>query len=55
MASILAGIVLVIAAVFLWAGVLTLGHAVAILMGVTGLLLIIWYAAPARYYGRRGQ
>jgi hypothetical protein len=52
MFAVLAGIALVIIAVILWLGNITVGHALAILIGVIGVLLIGWWAAPTAW-GRR--
>jgi hypothetical protein len=42
MISVLVGIVLVIVAVILWVGSMSLAHAVAILIGLIGILVILW-------------
>lgn len=49
MFSVIAGIVLVIVAVILWFGHVTLDHAVAILIGVVGVLVILGGIVPGRY------
>ena len=53
MLAVLFGIALVIVAVVLWIGGLSVAHALAIMIGATGILLIAWYAAPATAWGRR--
>ena len=53
MLAVLFGIALVIVAVVLWVGGLSLVHAVAILIGVTGALLVAYWAAPGNMWGRR--
>jgi hypothetical protein len=53
MFAVLAGIALVITAVILWLGNVTVAHALAILIGVIGILLIGWWAAPGAW-SRRG-
>jgi len=53
MASIIAGIILIIVAVFLWAGTLTLVHAAAITIGVVGVLILLFGAVPVAYIRRR--
>jgi hypothetical protein len=47
--SVIAGITLVIVAVILWFGHVTLDHAVAILIGVVGVLVILGGIVPGRY------
>ena len=49
----LIGIALVIVGVVLWLGDLSTGHAVAILIGALGVLLILWWVAPGRAWARR--
>lgn len=53
MLAVLFGIALVIVAVVLWVGGLSLAHAVAILIGVIGVLLVAYWGAPATAWGRR--
>lgn len=53
MASIIAGIVLIIAAVLLWAGTLTLVHAMAITIGILGVLILLYGVVPVAYFRRR--
>jgi hypothetical protein len=48
------GIVLVIVAVVLWFGHLTPDHALAILIGIAGVLLAAWWAVPGRAWDHRG-
>jgi hypothetical protein len=52
MFAVLAGIVLVITAVILWLGNITVGHALAIFIGIIGIMFIGWWAAPTAW-GRR--
>jgi hypothetical protein len=49
----IAGIALIITAVVLWLGNLTVAHALAILIGLTGVLLVLYWGVPGAY-GRRG-
>jgi hypothetical protein len=53
MLAVLIGIALIITAVVLWAGGITTGHAVAILTGAIGVLLVAYWALPASAYARR--
>jgi hypothetical protein len=53
MIAVLIGIALIITAVILWLGGLTLAHAVAILIGLVGVLLLLYWALPATAYARR--
>jgi hypothetical protein len=55
MAAALIGIVFVIVAVVLWLGHLTVAHAIAIEVGLLGILLILYWALPATAYARRWQ
>ncbi len=52
MIAVLIGVALVIVAVVLWLGNLTVAHALAILIGMIGLLLVCYWAYPAGW-GRR--
>lgn len=52
MASVIAGIVLVIAAVILWLGHLTVDHALAILIGVIGVLILLFGVVPVTWVRR---
>jgi hypothetical protein len=51
-ASVIAGIVLVIAAVILWLGHLTVDHALAILIGVIGVLILLFGVVPVTWVRR---
>jgi hypothetical protein len=42
MVSVLIGIVLVIAAVLLWLGNITVAHALALFIGFVGVLVLLW-------------
>jgi hypothetical protein len=53
MIAVLIGIALIITAVVLWLGGVTVLHAVAILIGLTGVLLVLWWAAPGKAFARR--
>ena len=55
MVAVIAGLVLALVAVLLWVGVVTIAHALAIFMGVVGVALILWYAAPLGYRAGRRQ
>jgi hypothetical protein len=53
MAAALLGLVLFALGILVWVGTVTLLHAVAVALVVAGLLLVLWYAAPAHWYARR--
>ena len=53
MIAALIGIALVIVAVALWLGGISIAHAVAILIGALGVLLLLYWALPATAYARR--
>lgn len=53
MASIIAGIILVITAVFLWAGTISLVHALALTIGTIGVLVLLYGVVPVAYFRRR--
>lgn len=55
MTAALIGIALVIVAVVLWVGGLTVAHAIAILIGLIGILLVLYWGLPASAYARRKQ
>lgn len=42
MVSVLIGIVMVIVAVLLWLGNISVGHALALLIGLVGVLVLLW-------------
>lgn len=52
MASVIIGIFLVIVSVVTWLGHVTPAHAIAILLGAIGVLLIIGGVVPVRYFRR---
>lgn len=52
MVTVIAGIVLIICAILLWVGALSLAHALAIFIGIIGLAMILWYAVPNGYSRR---
>ena len=52
MGAVLIGIALVILAVLLWVGALSVAHALAIFIGLIGVLLILYWAWPTGW-GRR--
>ncbi len=52
MASVIIGIFLVIVSVVTWLGHVTTAHAIAILLGAIGVLLIIGGVVPVRYFRR---
>jgi hypothetical protein len=52
MLAVLIGIALIIVAVVLWLGGLTTAHAIAILIGAIGVLLVCYWAFPAGYARR---
>lgn len=53
MLAILIGLALVIVAVVLWLGHLTTAHAVAIGIGLLGVLLVLYGTVPAASFVRR--
>jgi hypothetical protein len=53
MVSVIIGIVLVVVAVVLWLGHISAGHALAILIGAAGVLMLLWGFVPGTYM-RRG-
>jgi hypothetical protein len=53
MASVIAGIVLVIVAVVLWVGHLSVDHALAILIGIVGVLILLFGVVPVTYFRRQ--
>ncbi len=53
MIAALIGLALVVVAVVLWVGGLTVAHAVAILIGAIGVLLVLYWAAPTAVWVRR--
>jgi hypothetical protein len=55
MIAVLIGIALIIVAVIEWLGNLSITHAIAILTGVAGILLVLYWALPASAYARRRQ
>lgn len=52
MVAVLIGIVLVIIAVLLWLGTITVAHALAIFIGLIGVTLVLYWALPGGW-GRR--
>jgi hypothetical protein len=52
MLAVLLGLVLVIVAVVTWLGQLGAAHAVAIGLGVLGVLLVVYGAVPAQWVRR---
>lgn len=53
MLALLVGLALVIVAVVLWVGGLSVAHALAILIGAIGLMFILFWAVPGNAWGRR--
>lgn len=53
MAAFLLGILLVIVGVALWLGGISLVHAAAIALVITGVVVALYYVLPASAYGRR--
>lgn len=53
MIAVLIGIALIIVAVVLWLGHLSTAHAVAIGIGLLGVLLVVYGAVPAASFVRR--
>ena len=51
--QVIAGIILIIAGVVTWLGDLSLPHAMAVLLGVIGILLALSYVVPVTYMRRR--
>lgn len=52
MLAVLIGIALIIVAVVLWVGGLSVVHALAILIGAIGVLLVAYWALPTAYSRR---
>ena len=52
MIAVLIGIVLIIAGIVLWLGALSVAHALALLIGLTGVLLLLYWAYPAGWARR---
>ncbi len=52
MVAVLIGIVLVIVAVLLWLGTITVAHALAIFIGLIGVALVLYWGLPGGW-GRR--
>jgi hypothetical protein len=52
MVSVVVGIVLVIVAVVLWLGHISLEHALALLIGAAGVLVLLGGFLPGRYLRR---
>lgn len=53
MLAVLIGIIYIITAVILWVAKVSTAHAIAILMGLLGVLLLAYGALPV-YFNRRG-
>ena len=53
MTALLIGIILIIAAVVEWLGHLSTSHAVALLIGALGVLLVAYWGLPPTAYARR--
>ena len=53
MVSVIVGIILVVVAVVLWLGHISTEHALAILIGALGVLILLWGFVPGTYM-RRG-
>jgi len=49
MVSVLIGVLMIIVAVVLWLGHISLAHAVAIMIGLIGLIVLLYGALPGRY------
>jgi len=52
MAAIIAGIIMIIVAVVLWLGHIGTAHALAILIGLIGVLILLAGVVPGRYIHR---
>lgn len=52
MGAVIAGIVLIIVAVVLWTGHITVDHALALLIGITGALILLGGFVPSHYIRR---
>jgi hypothetical protein len=50
--AVIAGIVFIITGIVLWLANLSMGHALAIFIGVIGILLIAYWAYPAGWTRR---
>jgi hypothetical protein len=53
MLAVVIGIAFVILAVVLWLAGITIGHALAILIGLIGILIILYGVVPASVWRRR--
>jgi uncharacterized membrane protein len=49
MVSVLVGVLMIILAVVLWVGHISLAHAVAIMIGLIGLLVLLYGVVPVQY------
>jgi hypothetical protein len=52
MLAIIGGIVLIIVAVILWLGNISLEHAMAIFVGIVGIIILLAGFVPTRYIRR---
>jgi hypothetical protein len=53
MVAVLVGVVLIIVAVFMWVGHITPEHAIAILTGAIGVLILLGGVVPWTYFRRQ--
>jgi hypothetical protein len=53
MVAVIIGIVLIIAAVVMWVGHISVDHAIAILTGAIGVLMLLGGVVPGTYFWRR--
>ncbi len=53
MVAVLIGVILVIVAVFMWVGHITPEHAIAILTGAIGVLILLGGVVPWAYFRRQ--
>jgi hypothetical protein len=55
MLAIIGGIVLIIVAVVLWFGHISLDHALAIFIGIIGIIVLLAGVLPGQYWTRNGN
>ena len=54
MLAIIGGIVLIVVGVILWFGHISLDHALAIFIGIIGIIILLAGVLPGQYWTRRG-
>jgi hypothetical protein len=53
MVSIIVGVVLVIVGIVTWVGTMSVAHALAIFIGLMGILILVYGVAPVAYIRRQ--